>query len=91
MATYAVHAQILTHKDGFDGSISVPTFYLDSRVQGIVNAGHATDIARGVIDPLGTIGRADLMVRAYPADVPGEEMSGEFGYDGNPIPRSQRP
>ena len=88
MTTYAVHAQILTHSAGYAGSVQVPLFYLDSRVQGILNAGHAADIARGVLNPLGTIDRSDLDVRAYAVSEPGERMSGEFGIDGEPIPLS---
>src|SRR5580693_1845789 len=66
MTTYAIHAQALTHAEGgWGGSVQVPMFYLDSRVQGIVSAEHAAEVARGVIDPLGQLPEADLKVTAY--------------------------
>jgi hypothetical protein len=69
MTTYAIHAQALTHAEGgWGGSVQVPMFYLDSRVQGIVSAEHAAEVARGVIDPLGQLPEADLKVTAYQVD-----------------------
>jgi hypothetical protein len=65
MTTYAVDAHIITHDGDYSGSKSVPTFYLDSRVQGIVSEAHAETIARGILNPLGTIPAADINVRAY--------------------------
>src|ERR1700729_3989592 len=68
MTTYAIHATIRTHVAGFDGNVSVPTFYLDGDVQGITSAEHAAGIARGVLNPAGLIAAGDVDVRAYPVD-----------------------
>jgi hypothetical protein len=68
MTTYAIHAQILTHDSGYDGSRSVPTFYLDSRVQGIISRGHAVSVAADILNPLGTIALTDLRISAVPVD-----------------------
>ena len=83
---YAVSVQVITHDGDYSGSKSVPTFYLDSTVQGITGPEHAADVARDVVNPLGTIAPEDLNIRAYA--VPGEAMSGEFDVNGRPIPRS---
>jgi hypothetical protein len=83
---YAIQAQILTcTSDGYEGSRSVPTFYLDSDVQGLTGAGHAAEVAADVINALHVIPPGNLRVTACPA---GEPASGEFGIDGRPIPRS---
>jgi hypothetical protein len=69
MTVYAVHATIRTHgSNGFTGSVSVPTFYLDSRVQGIVSAAHAEGVAAGIVNTLGRTPREDIDIRAYPVD-----------------------
>lgn len=68
MTTYAVHAQVLTHDNGYGGSKAVPTFYLDSRVQGIVSREHAAEVARLIISPLNSIPRCDLLISAIPVD-----------------------
>lgn len=52
---YVITAQILTTDGDYKGSRQVPTFYLDSAVQGIVSTAHAIEIAKGVIDPMGTL------------------------------------
>lgn len=51
---YAIHATI-SHKtdSGYTGSRQIPTFYLDERVQGIVDEDHAARIASDIINPLG--------------------------------------
>jgi hypothetical protein len=52
---YAITAQILTTGKEFSGSRQVPTFYLDSGTQGIRDTQHAIEIAKQVIDPMGTL------------------------------------
>jgi hypothetical protein len=69
MTTYAIHATVTTHRGDYAGARSVPTFYVDSCVQGITDAGHAARIAADVINPLGTIPDSDLNVAAYPVDL----------------------
>jgi hypothetical protein len=71
MTMYAVTGQILTHNGDWHGSVSVPTFYLDSAVQGITGPRHATEIARGVVNPLGSIAERDIDLAVYA--VPGDE------------------
>jgi hypothetical protein len=68
MTLYAIHAMIHTHDGEWNGSRAVPTFYLDGRVQGIVDRHGAESIAADVINPLGTIDPADLLVSAYPVN-----------------------
>jgi hypothetical protein len=67
---YVITAQILTSDDEYNGSRQVPTFYLDSALQGIADAAHATDIAKTIIDPMGTL---ELTIHAEPSivSVPG--------------------
>lgn len=86
MAMYVVTGQILTHDGDWHGSVSVPTFYLDSRVQGITSTAAAVIVARGVVNPLGTIPVRDIDLAVY--EVPSEPMSGEYDLDGRPIPLS---
>jgi hypothetical protein len=50
---YQITAQYVRNDNGYTCSRQVPTFYLDSRVQGIVSVDHAEKIAREVIDPAG--------------------------------------
>jgi hypothetical protein len=83
---YVVTGQILTHDGDWHGSVSVPTFYLDSRVQGILTAEAARIVARGIVNPLGTIAVQDIDLSV--CEVPSEPMSGEYDIDGQPIPRS---
>jgi len=65
---YAIHVQITTHgtdsAGNWTGSKGCPTFYLDSHVQGIVNATHAANIASDVVNPLGLIPADDIHVHA---------------------------
>lgn len=65
---YAIHLMITTHgadsAGEFSGSRGCPTFYLDSDVQGIMNAEHAANIASDVVNPLGLIPADDLHVSA---------------------------
>jgi hypothetical protein len=65
MTVYAIHAMISTHAGDYEGSRSVPLFYLDSNVQGITSATHACEVAADVLNPLGTIPAADVHVSAY--------------------------
>ena len=76
MTVYAVHATIGTSADnGYRGARTVPTFYLDSRVQGITCPQHAAGIAAGILNPLGTIPAGDLHIGAYPVDVARENAA----------------
>lgn len=69
VTVYAIHATIRTHgSNGFTGSVSVPTFYLDSRVQGIVSAEHAAGIAAGIVNTLGRTPREDVDIKACRVD-----------------------
>lgn len=52
---YCITAQILTTDGSFNGSRPVPTFYLDPAVQGITSTAHAIEIAKDIIDPMGTL------------------------------------
>lgn len=70
MTIYAVHVQVITRDGAYEGSRSVPTFYLDSRVQGIVSEEHAASVAAGVVNPLGIIAADDLHISAVPVDTP---------------------
>ena len=65
MTTYAVSVQVITHDGDYSGSKSVPTFYLDSTVQGITGPEHAAAIAAQVVNPLRAIAAEDLNIRAY--------------------------
>lgn len=48
---YAITAQIEhTTADGWTGSTGVPTFYLDERVQGILNSEDAINVAREILN-----------------------------------------
>jgi hypothetical protein len=62
---YAIQAQIFTADDSgqFAGSRQIPTFYLDPKVQGILNESDARRIAREIIDPMG---RLTLNIHAEP-------------------------
>lgn len=59
---YAITAQInrtgvdksKAFPEGWESSRQVPTFYLDERVQGIMSAAHAEDIARSILLPWGS-------------------------------------
>jgi hypothetical protein len=54
MAQYIITASVHTPgEDGWQKSRNVPTFELNSRIQGIVTAGHAAGIARDIVDPFG--------------------------------------
>jgi hypothetical protein len=81
MTLYAVHVRVLTHETDrhgvtWEGSRGTPTFYLDSRVQGIVSEEHAARIAADVVNPLGTIPAADIHAHAY-AVPEGDTFPGE--------------
>ena len=53
---YAITAEVkVRHPDGYDKTFSVPTFYLDEHVQGILSEDHAVRIAREIIDPAGLL------------------------------------
>ena len=46
---YAITAQRPTNRDGFEGSESLPMFYLDERTQSIVSEDHACRIAADIL------------------------------------------
>lgn len=50
---YAVQCTIETSNGDYRGVRQLPTFYLDERVQGITDEGHAARIARDIILPVG--------------------------------------
>jgi hypothetical protein len=83
MTVYAITATIATrHTDRYGnawcGSKQVPTFYLDSRVQGITDANHAASIATDVLNLLGTIDPSDITISAVAVDP--ERESAELDY-----------
>lgn len=49
MTLWAIQAHILTA----NGSVHLPTFYLDAQVQGILTESHACKVARDIIMPKG--------------------------------------
>lgn len=59
---YAVNGSVEVFKDGKFITEYLPTFYLDSSVQGIVSAKHAEDIAREIVDPCKLYDRVTLSV-----------------------------
>lgn len=63
---YVINAQVLTSHNGYNGSRQIPTFYLDSALQGITDCAHAAAIARTIIDPMGTL---DPIIQAEPGPV----------------------
>ena len=48
---YGVTATVAVKRNGWTTTHQVPTFYLDSRVQGIVDKEHAKVIAADVVNP----------------------------------------
>lgn len=60
--------------DGCEGRRSLPTFFLDGDIQGIVSEAHAARIARDVVsgDGLFDSDRVTFHVHAYAVDRPGE-------------------
>jgi hypothetical protein len=61
---YMVQSTV-TLRDKWRTVYSVPTFYLDSRVQGIVDVHHASTIAREVIDPAGLLDVNTVVTTVY--------------------------
>ena len=57
--SYAVTASVHRNVEGWEQSHHLPTFYLDSNVQGIVSETHAARIARALLDPWGEYGDDD--------------------------------
>ncbi len=49
---YVINGTVSTVIDGWTRTQSIPTFYLDKNVQGIVNKTHAEAIALTIINPL---------------------------------------
>lgn len=48
--------QVTAHVLGDNGSIHLPTFYLDAQVQGIETESHAIKVARDIIMPRNPMG-----------------------------------
>lgn len=48
---YCIQGIILKKGEGFITTYSIPTFYLDPNVQGIMSEEHALKIASGIVDP----------------------------------------
>lgn len=49
---YVVHATVtVVTRNGYVGTRALPTFYLDSRVQGITSSEGAEDVARAIVTP----------------------------------------
>ncbi len=82
---YAVSARVMRHRhvmyEGMDtGSsehwaVNLPTFYLDSRVQGIVSEDHAERIVRGMLADLGHAAE-DIYVQACATLAPIHDRKG---------------
>ena len=49
---YAITAQRITTRDGWRSSIGVPTFFLDSMVQGLIDVHHAARFASRMLHEL---------------------------------------
>ena len=53
MALYQIVARVLYKTDdGWEGSIGIPTFFLDEDIQAITDTDHAERIAKKILDPL---------------------------------------
>lgn len=50
---YAITATFTRQEGEWSSTRQVPTFYLDERVQGILNEAGAVKVARTIVDPLG--------------------------------------
>jgi hypothetical protein len=50
---WIVQAQVVVGRLGWTSSVGVPSFILDSGLQGIQNEEHAIQIAKKVVDPQG--------------------------------------
>lgn len=48
---YAINGTVSIVVDGWTRTQSIPTFYLDKNVQGIVNKSHAEAIAHTIVNP----------------------------------------
>jgi len=48
---YAINATIEHKRGGYKNVAQIPTFYLDSTVQGITDTSHAEFIAKEIINP----------------------------------------
>ena len=64
---YAVTATVTRRVGRYTSTTQVPTFYLDERVQGIMDDADAERVARTVINPAGL---PDLAVNAFVLKLP---------------------
>lgn len=62
---YHIQATVTFDREGYTSTISFPTFYLDSKVQGITNSGHAAKIAETIVNPHGE-GTCHIVVGEVP-------------------------
>lgn len=62
---YQIQAVIKTESDKGEGAVQIPTFYLNSEIQGIINIGHAKRVAKDVINPEGHYRDDQLEITAY--------------------------
>lgn len=66
---YAISAIVQRECDGWMRPVSLPTFYLDANVQGIVSEAHAIEIVRDMLQRLGH-SRRDINVQACATNRP---------------------
>ena len=48
---YQIVSTVRTKEDGYEKAIQIPTFFLESSIQGIIDEQHAKDIAKTIINP----------------------------------------
>ena len=49
---YCIQARVTKHHgEGWKANVGVATFFLDGDIQGIINAVHAEEIARRILNP----------------------------------------
>lgn len=65
---YAVHAVVNRKMGEGTVTIQVPTFYLDSNTQGIVDVGHASRIAHSMLESINPAARVHAVALAHSAD-----------------------
>jgi len=63
---YQIQAQAVVTRDGAETVVQLPTFLLDSDIQGIVSADHAKRVANSMIVSL--VGPAEVFVSAVERD-----------------------
>lgn len=61
---YFVTSTVSWEEEGWTATRSIPTFVLDSSIQGVVDVEHAEKIARSIIDPFGRLASVSVTVVA---------------------------